>query len=181
MAGFILAILLAFSSLGFFVMNLWKPGIQIYTKPSGWVEIANWARKNTAKEALFITPPQEVGMYQPDWRVFSERGTVVTLYDLFEIALKPDYYSIWKPRFESVAPGALGQFRGNFFENREITRKAFYLAFCFKSIEIIRNYLYYAQFFHNLHQCLYTFRIHRIPQVAISLKSTANDGSICHR
>jgi hypothetical protein len=126
MAVFILAILLAFSSLGFFVMNLWKPGIQIYTSPSGWVDVANWARKNTAKEAMFITPPQEVGMYQPDWRVFSERGTVVTLYDLFEIALKPDYYSIWKLRFESLAPGALGQFRGNFFENREITRRAFY-------------------------------------------------------
>lgn len=123
--GAFLAIMTTIYSLGFMAINLWRPGIQIYARPSAWVDVQNWARENTTKDTLFITPPQEVGLYQPDWRVFSERGTIASLYDLFEIALKPDYYETWKPRFESVAPGALEEFHGNFFENQKITRKAF--------------------------------------------------------
>jgi len=123
--GAFLAIMTTIYSLGFMAINLWRPGIQIYARPSAWVDVQNWARENTTKDTLFITPPQEVGLYQPDWRVFSERGTIASLYDLFEIALKPDYYKTWKPRFESLAPGALEEFHGNFFENQKITKRAF--------------------------------------------------------
>jgi hypothetical protein len=106
-------------------LQLWQPGIHIYPSKTALVDVQTWARENTDKDVMFITPPQEVGLYQPDWRVFSERGTVASLYDLFEIALKPDYLSIWKPRFESLAPEAMVQFNGNFFENKEITRNVF--------------------------------------------------------
>ena len=89
------------------------------------MDVQNWARQNTPQEAVFITPPQEVGLYTPDWRTFSERGTVAELYDLFEIALKPDYLAVWQPRFEALAPGALERFNGNFFENQAIIRQAY--------------------------------------------------------
>ena len=106
-------------------LKLWQPSINIFGKPSPWVDVQNWARENTSTNALFITPPQEVGLYQPDWRVFSERGTVASLYDIFEVALKPDHLGTWKVRFENLAPKALDQFRGNYFENQTITRGAY--------------------------------------------------------
>jgi hypothetical protein len=124
-AGVILVIMMGIYFKVFAALNIWKPGIHVYSKPSAWIDVQNWARNNTTKEAMFITPPQEVGLYQPDWRVLSERGTIASFYDIFEIALKPDYLPIWKPRFENLAPGALGEFGGNFFENLLITRKAF--------------------------------------------------------
>jgi len=124
-AGLCLLLILCASILFFLSIKVWEPGISIYSRISDWVDVQNWARENTLKESIFITPPQEVGLYQPDWRVFSERGTVASLYDVFEIALKPDYYETWKPRFESLAPNAQDDFRGNYFENQMITRKAF--------------------------------------------------------
>jgi hypothetical protein len=124
-AVMILVVMTTLYSLGFMALKLWKPGIKIYAGPSAWIDIQNWARKNTAKDAIFITPPYEVGLYQPDWRVFSERETIATMYDLFEIALKPEYFKSWKARFESLAPGAMDEFEGNFFKNQTITRNAY--------------------------------------------------------
>ncbi len=107
----ILVILVGLTILGFKIAALWRPGIHVYADSSPWIDIQNWARKNSPKEAIFITPPQEAGPYQPDWRVFSERSSIASLYDLFEIALKPDYFATWKPRFESLAPEALEKFQ----------------------------------------------------------------------
>jgi hypothetical protein len=139
-ANIIPVIILGFFSFATKSLNLWQPGIQVYARQSAWVDVQLWARENTNQNALFITPPQEVGIYQPDWRVFSERGTVASLYDLFEIALKPDYLRTWKPRFEILAPGALNQFNGNFFENQEITLRAFNLLYKNQFLKIACQY-----------------------------------------
>ncbi len=61
-----------------------------------------------------------------DWRVFSERSTVATLSELLEAAFAPDYLDYWKPRFEALAPGALAQFQGDYFENKRLTAAAYY-------------------------------------------------------
>jgi hypothetical protein len=104
----------------------WAPGVHPYGPQTAWEEAQVWARDNTARQAVFITPPHIWWLYQSDWRVFSERSTVVTLSDLLEIALVPGYFDTWHQRFEAVAPGAAGRFRGNYFENKEITAQAFY-------------------------------------------------------
>lgn len=117
-------------------LGFWQPGIHIRPKPSDWLTLMEWTRENTEKEAVFITPPYMVGMYEPDWRVFSERGTVASLYDLFEIALVPDYFPEWKARFDLLAPGARVHFNGNFFENRKVIRET-YLSLSLAEIERI--------------------------------------------
>ncbi|MBM3137679.1 MAG: hypothetical protein FJZ98_05775 [Chloroflexi bacterium] len=106
-------------------LGFWQPGIHIRPKSTDWLDLLEWVRTNTEKGAVFITPPYMVGMYEPDWRVFSERSMVASLYDLFEIALTPDYFAEWKTRFDLLAPGARVQFNGNFFENRTIVREAY--------------------------------------------------------
>ena len=108
--------------------NIWRPGIHIFAQHSPWYDVQVWARDHTPKERVFITPPhmQDWWFYYLDWRVVSERSTVVTLSDLTETILTPQYITTWKTRFEELAPRALNSFRGNIFENIEITNKAYY-------------------------------------------------------
>jgi hypothetical protein len=108
-----------------FVYQFWSPGIFIHPKTDTWLQVEQWAQKNTAKDAVFITPPEKFGINEPEWRVEAERSKVVGLADLAEIALVPNYLPEWQTRFNKVAPGAIAQFNGNFFVNQEITRRAY--------------------------------------------------------
>jgi hypothetical protein len=108
------------------IYGLWSPGIHMYGPQTEWEEAQLWAKANTPKDAVFITPPQIWGLYTSDWQVFSERSTVTTLAELLEAAFFPHYIDYWRPRFEALAPGALEQFRGDYFENQLITQEAFY-------------------------------------------------------
>jgi hypothetical protein len=112
--------------LGVYQARLWGPGIHIFAQRSPWYDTQAWARDHTPKEAVFITPPQLWWFYDLEWRVVSERSTVVTLSELLEAAFSPEYIARWKPRFEALAPGALAQFRGDVFTNTQITARAFY-------------------------------------------------------
>lgn len=116
---------LAASVAGALITRTWSPGYAIYGPSGPWVEAQRWAKAHTAQEAVFITPPQLYSFYQPDWRVFSERASVATITDLFEIALLPEYLTTWQPRFEALAPGALQQFDGNVFTNLERVAQAY--------------------------------------------------------
>lgn len=106
--------------------GIWSPGIHMYGPNTSWEDAQRWARENTSIDTVFITPPQIWNFYQSDWQVFSERSTVATQSELLEAAFAPEYLDYWRPRFESVAPGALAQFRGDYFENKRITEAAFY-------------------------------------------------------
>jgi hypothetical protein len=109
-----------------FEYRLWYPGIYVFARPTPWYDVQVWARRHTPRDALFITPPHLWWFYEPDWRVFSERSTIATHSELLEAAFAPDYLGYWEPRFEAVAPGALPRFRGNIFENLDLTARAFY-------------------------------------------------------
>ncbi|RLT33800.1 MAG: hypothetical protein DWI57_17300 [Chloroflexi bacterium] len=106
--------------------HLWQPGFHPFGPQNGWYAAQMWAKHNTPKDTLFITPPEKWSLYDSDWRVFSERGTVVTLADLLMVALVPEYTATWKERFDQLAPGALDQFAGNFFDNQATTSAAYY-------------------------------------------------------
>jgi hypothetical protein len=103
----------------------WGPGIHVYAETTPWIDVQKWARDHTPKEAVFLTPPQNFGIYSPDWRVYSERSTVVEIVDLLEIALKPEYYETWKARFNTLLPGLLERFAGNLFANQEMIENAY--------------------------------------------------------
>ena len=104
----------------------WSPGIHMRGPRTAWEDAQFWARDNTPREEVFLTPPHVWWLYQSDWRVFSERSTVTTLSELLEAAFAPEYVEVWQPRFEAVAPGALAQFRGDYFANKAATAAAFY-------------------------------------------------------
>ncbi len=106
-------------------INIWRPGIHVFAEHSTWYEAQLWARDNTPKSTLFITPPYLWWFYSLDWRVVSERSTVSTLAELLEAAFSPQYIDYWRLRFGAVAPGAIDQFRGDTFANFKITKKAF--------------------------------------------------------
>lgn len=106
--------------------DIWGPGISVFPAQTPWVQMQHKAKAVSAKEALFITPPEIWWFYTPDWRVFSERSTVVTLSELLEIALVPDNITQWRARMDDFAPGAVAQFNGNFFDNRAFVHAAFY-------------------------------------------------------
>lgn len=120
----------AVSFLGFLIifsqLGMWRPGISLGIRPGPWYEVQVWARDNTPREALFITPPHLWGFYDLDWRVVSERSTVVTLYELLEIAFEPSYLPRWQERFHVLAPGADEQLAGDFLANDRITAEAYY-------------------------------------------------------
>jgi len=108
-----------------YMMNIWKPGIHIYPPHDELYDVEIWARENTPKDAVFITPPNLWWLYNIEWRAISERSTVVTLSDLLEAAFVPGYIDYWKPRFESIAPGAINQFNGDIIKNFKTASKAF--------------------------------------------------------
>jgi hypothetical protein len=121
-----LALLSTTSFAVFIHYQAWYPGIYIWPRPTLWYRTQIWARDATPPGTVFITPPQIWGLYVPEWRVFSERSTVVSLSELLEAAFAPSYLQTWKPRFEALAPGALDRFNGDFFQSQATTAAAFY-------------------------------------------------------
>ncbi len=109
-----------------FSLGIWSPGIYVYGPRDAWYDAQIWARENSPKDAVFIAPPYFWWFYESEWRVFSERSSLVSLSDLLEVALAPSYTSDWKARFAKVAPGALAQLNGDDFQNRGIVEQAFY-------------------------------------------------------
>ncbi len=107
-------------------INLWSPGFHVFGPNSAWRDVQEWAKENTPKNAVFITPPHLFGHYVPDWRVFSERESVVTLPEMMEIPFNPSYTKPLIERFDAIAPGAIQLFNGNYRDSIEITRQAFY-------------------------------------------------------
>lgn len=107
-------------------LGLWGPGLHPFGPNTAWEQIQICARERTPKDALFITPPEKWWLYGSDWRTFSERATLATHSELLMIALAPTHYDHWKERFVRLAPGAIERFNGNFFENQQIVREAFY-------------------------------------------------------
>lgn len=107
-------------------IGLWPAGIQIYPPDTPWVEAQTWAKGHTSKDALFITPPQIGNYYTSEWRVFSERSTLVALPDLNEAFFSPQYAEEWQLRFEQAAPGAINRFDGYHADNERVTAEAFY-------------------------------------------------------
>jgi len=110
----------------FHQMSIWKPGINIYPIKDDNYDVQIWAKNNTPKDAIFITPPALWWFYDLEWRVVSERSTVSTLSELLEGAFLPSYIDYWRPRFEDVAPKALKQFSDDPLKNIIITKKAYY-------------------------------------------------------
>jgi hypothetical protein len=106
-------------------LNAWHPGIYIGGFHDTWQDVQEWAKANTAKDAIFITPLNKWWIYQSDWRVFSERQTVVTLSEILEASFEPAYMSIWQPRMEALAPGSIAKFRGDLLENQRIVGEAY--------------------------------------------------------
>ncbi len=106
--------------------NIWAPGFHIYGPQSDWREVQEWARASTPQDAMFISPPQIFWHYIPDWRVFSERGTVFTAPELMEAPFAPTFIPSIEERLSAVAPGALEQFNGNYLKTLELTGEAFY-------------------------------------------------------
>jgi hypothetical protein len=125
-SGVVLLAISAITGLVVGVYHIWGPGLHPTGPHTDWEDAQLWARDNTPRDALFITPPHLWWLYQSDWRVFSERSSVATLTELLEAAFSPAYVGYWRPRFEAVAPGALAQFRGNIFENKAVTAAAYY-------------------------------------------------------
>jgi len=108
------------------IANIWRPGINIGPIKDDSYDVQMWAKNNTAKDVIFITPPALWWFYNLEWRVISERSTVSTLSELLEGAFLPSYIDYWRPRFEDVAPGALIQFSIDPLKNIEVTKKAYY-------------------------------------------------------
>lgn len=113
------------SLLGCFISGIWSPGVYLFEPKSFWTQTQDWARNNTPRDAMFITPPEILSHYIPDWRTFSERGTLATLVEIFEFP-HPDYFPAWRERFEALAPGAINQFNGNYLDTFTLTRNAYY-------------------------------------------------------
>jgi hypothetical protein len=107
-------------------LDLWSPGLHPFGPRNAWYDAQRWAREHTPRDAVFITPPEQWWLYDSDWRVFSERATVVSHIELIMVAIAPSYFPEWRERFEQVAPGAIARFGGNYFDNRAIVREAFY-------------------------------------------------------
>lgn len=107
-------------------LGVWSPGIYVFPRQTSWLDVQQWAQENTPIDAVFITPPEKGDIYEPDWRVFSERSSVISVIELLEVALAPEYLATWQERFTALAPGALEQFNGIYFESDRAARRAFY-------------------------------------------------------
>lgn len=117
---------MAFGGFVIFSLGLWQPAINIYPPETAWHRVQFWARDQTPKDAVFITPPQIWWLFTSDWRVFSERSTVVTWSELLEVGFSPNYLDTWMGRFNELAPGALPLLNGNPLDNVGIVANAFY-------------------------------------------------------
>jgi hypothetical protein len=106
--------------------GLWEPGWHIYGPQSPWRDVQEWARARTPLDSRFISPPHIFWHYTPDWRVFSERASVVTIPEIMELPFDPGFAASFQERFEAVAPGAIDAFNGDYMRSLEITEKAFY-------------------------------------------------------
>ena len=105
--------------------DLFSPGIHIYGLKSDWRSAQDWARENTPKDTMFITPPYIFWHYESDWRVFSERGTVVTICESMELHYNPVFASTYVTRMNDIAPGAIEKFNGNYYDTFRFTQEAF--------------------------------------------------------
>lgn len=105
--------------------NYFAPGIYIYGPRSEWRAAQEWAKANTPNHATFITPPYEFWHYEPDWRVFSERGAVATIPEFMVLHLNPDFMPGFLERFEDLAPGVIENLDGDYNHTFANTRKAF--------------------------------------------------------
>ncbi|MGB4596031.1 MAG: DUF6798 domain-containing protein [Anaerolineaceae bacterium] len=105
--------------------GLFSPGIHIYGLKSDWRSAQDWARENTPKDTLFITPPYIFWHYESDWRVFSERGTVVTISESLELHYDPAFTEEYVTRMNDVAPGAIEKFNSNYNDTFRYTQEAF--------------------------------------------------------
>ena len=123
--AFVVSSLLVATLLGCLVSGIWSPGYYIFEQKTPWTQTQDWARNSTARDAMFITPPEILSHYIPDWRTFSERGTLATLVEVFEFP-HPDYFPAWRERFEALAPGAIDRFNGNYLDTFTFTRDAYY-------------------------------------------------------
>jgi hypothetical protein len=106
-------------------LHVWRPGVEIFSQKTDWYDVQIWARDNTPRDTLFITPPEKWWLFEPDWRVYSERSTLVTLSEVLEFSFTPEYTGVWKNRFEEVAPGALAQFENDIFASKRLTKEAY--------------------------------------------------------
>lgn len=107
-------------------LQIWNPKLEIYGEDTPWVDVQTWAKTNTLKDAIFITPPEEFGLYQSDWRVYSERSTFATYSEILVAAFNPHFTDGWVERFKMIAPGAMSKFGGDYFINTELTKEAYY-------------------------------------------------------
>ncbi|MBI2443529.1 MAG: hypothetical protein HYV40_06540 [Candidatus Levybacteria bacterium] len=105
--------------------HIWRPGIYIFPQKTDWYDVQVWAKNNTPKDAMFLTPPDRWWFFEPDWRVFSERSTFVTLSEVLEFAFTPEYTPHWVSRFTIAAPGALEQFDGDVYKSLKLTKEAY--------------------------------------------------------
>lgn len=105
--------------------NLFSPGLFIDGERSDWRDAQEWARENTPKDALFITPPYIFWHYESDWRVFSERGTVVSICESMELHYYPPFASNFEMRMNDLAPGSIEKFNGNYYDTMRFTQEAF--------------------------------------------------------
>lgn len=64
---------------------------------SNWVRAQRWARENTPKDALFVTP-----LYQDSWRVWSERRTFVEVRDGNNVVLDYNYTREFQRRLRAL-------------------------------------------------------------------------------
>lgn len=107
-------------------LGVWNPGINVYARQTPWYDVQVWARNNTPRNAVFITPSHLWSFHESDWRVFSERSTVVTQPELMEIAFAPNYLPTWRERFAAIYPGALERMDGNQLAIPAIVQEAYY-------------------------------------------------------
>jgi len=106
--------------------GFWSPGLHIFGPDSPWRQMQEWAKDNTNVDAKFITPPHLFWHYVPDWRVFSERTTLVTIPEMMEIPFDPNFAESFLLRFNALVPGAIDSFDGNFIRTLRIAEQAFY-------------------------------------------------------
>ncbi|MFS8159397.1 MAG: hypothetical protein ACMG6E_04130, partial [Candidatus Roizmanbacteria bacterium] len=107
-------------------LQTWQPGIHIYSIHDSWYDTQKWAKDNSAKDSVFIVPPEKWWMYELGWHVESERSTVFTSYELLELAFVPSYTKYFVERLDDVAPHARAKFNGDVFYTRKLLHDSYY-------------------------------------------------------